>query len=279
MDSAQTADKLDANAAADLFCAAQEQGSDLAGGADVGSTTGIAVDAVDLDDANVAGTIGEFAQLASGQHGLGFGAGDVAGGDGTVLGNDFVDQALDVFETMGDGSGDGEVDGGEALAEVKGDGRRVELAQEDGGEEVLAGMLLHVVEAAIPVDAAFDRSACGKRLADEVPDLAVLVFFDGFDGNVEGDATTGDGAQKAGIEWLAAAGGIEGGAVESDLPYRFAFGAGELSDVGNDSGERLEKRIDVIQPLSCGHSLTPRPACIERRRINRGAWGAGPDLV
>ncbi|WP_162601228.1 hypothetical protein [Occallatibacter savannae] len=53
----------------------------------------------------------------------------------------------------------------------------MEFAYEDGGEQMLAGVLLHVVEAARPVDVAFDWSLRCERLVDEVPDSAGLVFF------------------------------------------------------------------------------------------------------
>jgi hypothetical protein len=265
MDGAQAADELDAIAAADFFGSAQEEGADLAGGAEVGSAAGIAVDAGNLDDAYVAGAVGQLAQVAGGEHGFGFGARDVARRDGAVLGDDVVDEILDVFEAMGDGAA-GEVDGGSGFAEVEGDGGRVELAEEDGGEEVLAGVLLHVVEAAGPVDAAFDFGADGEWLADEVPDLAVLVFFNGFDADVEGCTPGRNGAEEAGVIGLAAAGGVEGGAVEGDLPDGFTSGSGELADVDNSSGERLQKRIGIIEPFGDRHSLTPGPAI----------WGISP---
>lgn len=276
VDGAEAADKFDASAAADFLSTAQEQAADLAGGTDVGSTAGIAVDAVNLDEADVAGALGQLAQFTGDEHGLGFGAGDVAAGDAAVFRDDFVYDTFDALDAVvGDGA-TGEVDGGVALAEMEGDGGRVQLAQKDGGEEMLACMLLHVVEAAFPVDVAFDRRACGKRLADEVPDLAVFIFFDGFDRNVEGGASTGDGAEKAEIAGLAAAGGIKGGAVEGDLPDRFTLLAGELTDVSNNSGERLEKRIGIIKPLRYRHSVTPRLAHFEPRQIETGKAGGQP---
>ena len=263
----------DANAAADFFSAAEEQAADLAGGAEVGSTAGIAVDAVDLDEADFAGALRKLAQLAGGEHGFGFGARDVAHGDGAIFGDDFVAQALDAFEAVGSDGAAGKVDGGDGVAEVEGDGGSVQLAQKDGGEQMLAGVLLHVVEAALPVDVAFDFGADGERLADEMPDLAAVVFFDGVDGDIEGGAAGRDGAEEAGIEGLAAAGGVKGGAVEGDLPDGFAFGTGEFANIGDDSGERLQERIGVIEPFGCGHSVTPRPAAWFRQGRKKGVSG------
>src|ERR1039458_8340917 len=80
----------------------------------------------------------------------------------------------------------GKVDGRDRFSEVEGDGGGVQLTQKSGGEQVLAGVLLHVVEAALPVDVAFDFGADGEGFADKVPDLTAVVFLDGIDGDVEG---------------------------------------------------------------------------------------------
>jgi len=42
---------------------------------------------------------------------------------------------------------------------------------------MLARMLLHVVETALPVNVAIDFGAEGEGLADEVPNLALVIFF------------------------------------------------------------------------------------------------------
>ena len=252
-DGTEAANELDANASTDFFSAAQEHATDLAGGANMGPAAGIAVDAFDFDEADVAGTFREFSQFAGGEHGFGFGAGDVADGDGAIFGDDFIAQALDALEAVGGDWAAGEIDGGEGVSEVEGDGGRVEFAEEDGGEQVLARVLLHVVEAAGPVDVAFDFCADRKGLADEMPDLAVVVFFYGVDGDIEGGAARRGGAKQAGIEGLAAAGGVKGGAIEGDLPDGLPFGAGEFADVSDGSGERSKEWIGVIEPFRYGH--------------------------
>ena len=183
---AEAADECDANAAADFFGCSEEQAADLAGRAKVGSAAGIAVDAFDLDKADVAGALRELAQLAGGEHGFGFGAGGVAHGNGAVFGDDLVAQAFDAFEAVGRDGAAGKVDGRDRFSEVEGDGGGVQLTQKSGGEQVLAGVLLHVVEAALPVDVAFDFGADGEGFADKVPDLTAVVFLDGVDGDLEG---------------------------------------------------------------------------------------------
>ena len=64
----------------------------------------------------------------------------------------------------------------------------------------------------------------GQRLADEVPDLAGFVFFDALDGDLECGAAGRGGDEEAGVPGLAAAFGVEGGAVERDLPELCAVG-------------------------------------------------------
>ena len=79
---------------------------------------------------------------------------------------------------------------------------------------MLAGVLLLVVAAARGVDQSRNLGARYKRLADEVPHLAVLVLFDALYGHFELGAAGGDGDEGAGVPGLAAALGIEGRLVE-----------------------------------------------------------------
>jgi hypothetical protein len=135
------------------------------------------------------------------------------------------------------------------------DGGRLDLVEEDSGEEMLAGVLLHVIEAAVPGDFSFDGGAGGEGFTDEVPDFAAFVFFDGFDGNIEGSAAARGGAEEAGIKRLASAGGIKRGAVESKLPDGLTLGAREFADVGDGGGKGLQERVSVVEPLRPGHAV------------------------
>ena len=58
-----------------------------------------------------------------------------------------------------------EIDGGALGAQVKADGLQPEELLEHGGEQVLAGVLLHVVEAARPIDGAVHRPAAPSGAA------------------------------------------------------------------------------------------------------------------
>jgi len=87
---------------------------------------------------------------------------------------------------------------------------------------MLAGVLLHVVEAPVPVDFRFHLGSDGERLGDEVPDFAMVVFLDRIHGDIEGGAAAGRGAEQTRVKGLTAAGGVKGSAVEGQLPYRIA---------------------------------------------------------
>ena len=103
-----------------------------------------------------------------------------------------------------------EVDRRHFPAEVKADGADAEQLVEGGRENVLAGVLLHVVEPALPVDGAMHHlSGFGVQGSgfDHMRDRSVL-FVDDIDDAQRGEA--------AGVEGLAAGGGIERGAVERD---------------------------------------------------------------
>ena len=98
-----------------------------------------------------------------------------------------------------------QVEGGALAAEVHAHGRGAEPLGDHGREQVLAGVLLHVVEAARPVDDAGDPVA-RQRCLEDMGDAIALVHH----------VQDGDAAEPAGVERLAAGGGVEGGAVEVD---------------------------------------------------------------
>lgn len=115
-----------------------------------------------------------------------------------------------------------------------------EELDERGGEHVLRGMLLHMIESPRPVDGAVNLRRRDWPL-DNVNDfVAVLVR------NVD----YSDIVQLAGVERLAARGGVKRGAIESQMP---AF-AGRLA---RDHGgvEFTQERVVVIQPLRCRLSM------------------------
>ena len=77
------------------------------------------------------------------------------------------------------------------------------------GQHVLAGVLLHVVEAARPVDAPLDPLSDGQRRVYHVPHFAVLVHVHVHDARA---------AQRACVVGLPAAGGIKRAAIQPHAP-------------------------------------------------------------
>src|SRR5580700_9754858 len=126
---------------------------------------------------------------------------------------------------------------------------------------MLSGVLLHVVEAARPLDATFD-GAGGEFLVDDVDDVVVLIA----------DVEDVGFREETDVVRLAAGGGIEGGLVENDFPGRNrAAGAGDggAGFASEDAGfEVLEVGIVVIESMS-GHGV--------RGNFNMGILGGGWD--
>lgn len=103
---------------------------------------------------------------------------------------------------------------------------------EDAGEDVLSGVLLHMVEAAGPVDGAIHVFANFHRVFDSVEDHAVFLV----------DVGDGKAVHRAVVGGLAAAFGIEGGAVQRHQVSALARLTGE-----DRGGEVPQKGVGVIE--------------------------------
>lgn len=112
----------------------------------------------------------------------------------------------------------------------------MKLSEEHRREQMLSGVLLHVVESPFPVDLTVDLSPCGKLLAYEVPYRSLLILFHLFHGNFQRGRP-----QQAGIEGLTTTCRVESRAVQGNMPDGIAMAAYEFADVGHRSGERPEK--------------------------------------
>jgi len=139
-----------------------------------------------------------------------------------VLGDDRVGARLGVDDLSVAKAGRAEIEGGTLPAEMHADGRVSEVLGDHRGEQVLAGVLLHVVEAARPVDRSGEPVTHDRGL-DDVGDAVALV--DHVDDR--------HAAEPTGVERLAPGGGVEGGAVEIDP----AAGVGTGCDGGVEGGE------------------------------------------
>ena len=94
----------------------------------------------------------------------------------------------------------------------------MQLTREYRREKVLACVLLHVIEAARPVDLAFDLGPRSKRLRNGVPDSPGVVFLDLLYRYLNVRSRSRCRSKLAGVEWLAAAGWVECGAIQRYLP-------------------------------------------------------------
>src|ERR1019366_2681678 len=157
-----------------------------------------------------------------------------------------------------------QVDGRDIGAEMKAHRPRAEQPVERGRQYVLPGMLLHVIEAARPVDHAVNALADlqGLRVGptkagpyavvDDMEDLSLLVVD---------DVNHAYAAERADVERLPAGGGIEARAIEHD--DRAAVAALDASDYGI---KLTAVWIGVIEAVGHGlPGLTSRLAEARRR--------------
>jgi len=85
---------------------------------------------------------------------------------------------------------------------------------------VLAGVLLHQVEAALPVDPAL-HLLCGEGSSEEVDYSTIGLALDRFDNNHVGAAVIVQWFQHTSVVGLAAAGGVECGLIQDDRRAAF----------------------------------------------------------
>ena len=196
----------------------QEQEPDLAGAAAVRRAAGAAVRALDRHDADRRGQpLGLLAKRQAGDRVLTLVA---DGGDGQIPRGQLVCKVLHLPHLLGrqrlvqiDRAADG--------VQMKADVRRAKQRIRRIGEQVLAGVLLHEVEAARPVDFGLHGGAHGQRGVRMVQEHAVRLVAAG---DRHGDPLR---AQQPGIAGLAAGIGKEHGAVENDIEAIRCLRAGE----------------------------------------------------
>ena len=170
---AATADEFDAPVLTDSPAAAKQNHTDLPGMANVSATAGLQVDAGDFDGAKNADAFDLFADTQFGEL-LG---GAVANSNFAIFEDNGIGGASCAFQDEVRGLLAAEVNAADGLAKMERDGGQAETFLKNGGEQMLTGVLLHVVEAARPVDAAFD-AAGGDRAINDVQDVLVLEVAD-----------------------------------------------------------------------------------------------------
>jgi len=166
--------------------------------------------------------------------------------------DEFVGSALDGGEDTGVDRDTFEIDGGAVGTQVEADGfERVELF-EDGREEVLAGVLLHVIEAARPIDRGIDLGDGRSGRRETVGDA--VVFIDHVD--------HWDAGEGAGIERLAPGAGVKSGAVEVD-------GEAVGGAVDDASGEAVEVGIGVVKAFGHDDCIVANVRRMLQKRMRR----------
>lgn len=241
--SAGTAGKFDAPVLANFGGTANEDHADLAEAFDMRATARLEIRGLNFNGAKYALAIDIFANAELGQ----LVGGAIADGDKAIFEDCFVGSALGSLENFGRGPWAAEIDGAEFGAKMEGNGGKAEAFLKHGGEEMLSGVLLHVIEATRPLDTTFDWAG-GEFLVDDVDDVVTLIA----------DVENVGCPEEADVVRLAAGSGIEGGLVEDDFPGgNGAAGArdGGPGFAGEDAGfEVLEVGIVVIESMS-GHGV------------------------
>ena len=158
--------------------------------------------------------------------------------DGVILVDVEVGRLLDLEQFLPRNIGV-EVDGHGVRAHVEADIVAVEARADEARADVFARMLLHVVEAARPVDLAGDALSHLEGLVAKVRDDAVFLV----------DLEHVRLAQNAGVIRLAAALGVEGRLREDN-------GVAALDSVAGDDGggKALLKGIFIVE-FSCFHGV------------------------
>ncbi len=163
----------------------------------VGAAASAAIQAFDRDDAQQALPLGGFPQTQI------FGGLLEENRDRPILENDFVGAVLRRCDLARVERGCRDVDRRRLSAQVETHGVRPEQLDQHGREHMLAAVLLHVIEAAGPIDAALDLRSVHGRLGDMDNALA---FLDDLQNRRIGN--------PAKVVRLAAGSRIEGGSIQ-----------------------------------------------------------------
>src|ERR1700731_1869679 len=147
---AAPADKFDAPILADFRAAADQEHADLAGALDVGAAAGLQISRLYFDGPQDAVPLDFFSHAESRQ----LVRGTVAHVDRTILEDNLICSSLGALEDFFGRFRAPQIDGAQFASKVEGNRGQSEALLKHGGQQVLAGMLLHVVEAPRPVDAA-----------------------------------------------------------------------------------------------------------------------------
>src|SRR5437016_7677871 len=237
--------KFDAPILADFRTAADEEHTDLAGALDVGAAAGLQIGRLYFDGTEDAVAVDFFSHADLCQ----LLRGAVADVHPPILEDNLICGPLRAFKNFLGRFGAAQVNRADFRPEMEGDRGQAEAFLKHGRQQMLAGVLLHVVETAGPVDAALDLAEFHGSIND-VED-SVLGIAD-----IDYVGIT----QLAEIVRLATGRRIEGGSMQDDVPSR-SLGHREGRNQSrlrtyDSCGEFRFECVVVIEPTR-GHAATP----------------------
>ena len=259
---ADAAHELHASAAAKTLGRLHGDRANAAGARDVRAAARRHVVAVDLDHAERSAAARLLAQRQRG----GLGVGHEPDADRTVLPDDAVGFGLRRGNRLG-GQVDGEVERGHDGAEVKADGAGLAEPVERRRQDVLPGVLLHVIEPARPVDRPVHAAPDRDLAVEHVPHLTLIRLDDVDDERL---------AERPGVARLTAGERVERRRVERDRGPTVQAGRPPSRARRSLPAARRCSRCDgSSEHLSAAATLGPRPATTDRRRPPRRSPSLG----
>src|SRR6185437_1445509 len=225
LDSSHAAQKLHPDHIADAIQLPNQNRPDSSGRVHMRAATRAAIKILNGDHSNRPGALGGLAKIEvrrrirEGHH------------HRTILKHNFVRAPFDRGHLIGTERRPRNVDSATPGAEMKADSRRAEEISKDRRKQMLAGMLLHVIEAARPVDLALNfvrHYRHGGYMRDDV------LFVDYFENR--------RAAERANVKRLAAGSGIKSGSIEVDF-------AAIQARLKNTSPECTEIAVCVVKPF------------------------------
>ena len=240
-----SADKFNTPILADFGAAAQQYETDRAGALDVSAAAGLQIGRLYFDGTEDAVPFDFFSHAKLRQ----LVRGSVTDVDRAILEDNLICGPLCAFKNFLCRFGATQVNGAYFASQMEGNRGQPEAFLKDGRQQMLAGVLLHVVETAGPVDAALDLAEFHGSIND-VED-SVLGIAD-----IDYVGIT----QLAEIVRLATGRRIEGGSIQDDFPSR-SLGHREGRNQSrlrtyDSCGEFRFECVVVIEPTR-GHAATP----------------------
>src|SRR5262252_2366671 len=230
------AEKFNAPVLSNLSTAPQQNRADLTGTTNVRASARLQINAGDFDSTESPCTFNLFPR----SHPRELFSSPIANCDFAVFKDNSVGGAGSAFEDFQGRLRPMQINCADRFTKMKGHRGQAEALLKNGGQQVLASVLLHVIEAAWPANAAID--AAGRNRS--IHDVENIVIFEV--ANIEHIRF----AELAKIVGLAAGGGIQMCLVEQDAPACGFMARNNIRQglaAENPGGEIVRKRIVIIE--------------------------------